>query len=223
MKYIALTSTLVTLAFSGTSQAAISLYGDNLGDQGIVLTDADGSPLPEGSVIRVGFFNDPVADIAILSGFDFSAINDLFKPLGEGAIRTAGKVTDGALGIATPPGNFTFRIENIDQSYLPPGKQLFYWVFNSSNPSTATQWALFTNDDTNGGASPWTAPVDDPAFPGTATLEMPLREGVVDDASDMITGSLVGGTIQLRPIPEPSLAALCLSAGALFFRRRRAS
>lgn len=223
MKQIALASALVALTFSGASQAAIILFGDNLGDKGLVLADADGNALPEGSVVRVGFFNDPAANIAILSGYDFDAIDDLFIPLGEGAIRTGGKVTEGALAITTPPGRFSVRIESIDQSYLPPGAQLFYWVFNSATPSTATQWALITNDDSNGGHAPWVGPVDDPAFPGTASLYMPLREGVVDDASDVISGSLVGGTVQLRPIPEPSLAALCLSAGALLFRRRRAA
>jgi hypothetical protein len=43
----------------------------------------------------------------------------------------------------------------------------------------------------------------------------------VDDASDVIKGSLSGNQLRLAPIPEPSLLALLLTALPLLARRRR--
>jgi hypothetical protein len=221
MKHTVLTSVLLSLGLSASAQAAISIAGNNLGGSGRVLADAAGSPLPTGSVVRVGFFNDPVADIAIISGTDFSAIDQKFNSLGEGVVPNSGSVSAGALAIGANAGRFSFTVQNVQQSYLPAGKQMFYWVFNSSTASTATQWALFTNDDTSGGGSPWLSVLENTEVPGSGDLSLAVQQARVDDASDVITGTLNADQLRLAVIPEPSLAALCLSAGALLFRRRR--
>lgn len=210
--------TLITLATS--TDAAISVAGINLGGSGRILADAAGTPLPAGSLVRVGFFNDPVADIAVISGTDFSSIDQLFKSLGEGVVNS-GTVTEGALAV-TASGRFSFTVSGAEQSYLPPDKLMFLWVFNASSAASATQWALFTNDDSNDGDLPWLSKLDIPAVPTSGDVVLPASQAQVDDASDVITGSIVGNQLRLEVIPEPSLAALCLSAaGALVLRRRR--
>lgn len=224
MKHLVLASVLYSLGFTAASQAAISVFGNNLGSvaNARLLADASGTLLPTGSAIRVGFFNDPVADIAIISGTNFSAIDAKFKSLGEGVVPNSGTVATGALAVGAAAGRFSFEIQSIQQSYLPAGKQMYYWVFNSASAASATQWALFTNDDTSGGGQPWVSVLEDPGVPSSGDLQLAVQQARVDDASDVVTGTLNGGQLRLAVIPEPSLAALCLSAGALLFRRRRA-
>ncbi|MFN0130164.1 MAG: PEP-CTERM sorting domain-containing protein [Verrucomicrobiales bacterium] len=224
MKNALVVSAISLFTLTCSSDAAISVTGNNLGGSGRILADAAGTPLPAGSLIRVGFFNDPVADIAVISGTDFSSIDQLFKSLGEG-VANSGTLTDGSLAAGVPTaGRFSFTISGAEQSYLPPNKLMFLWVFNASSAASATQWALITNNDSNDGDLPWLSKVDDVGIPGSGNLSLPMQQAQVDDASDVVTGSIVGNQLRLEVVPEPSLAALCLSAtGALLLRRRRAT
>ena len=216
MNYSALASAALLLAGSASSQAALSAFGNNLGDTGRVLADASGAPLNTPNIIRVGYFNDPTADAAVLSSSNFSAIDALFKPVGEG-LTNGGTATT----ITATNGLFAFNIANIQQSYLPAGKLMFLWAFNSATPATATHWALFTNDDTSGGGSPWLSPLEDAGIPGSGDMTLSMQVDRVNDASDVIKGSLSGNQLRLAPIPEPSLLALLLTALPLLARRRR--
>lgn len=218
MKHTVFASVLCSLTLSAASQAAISIAGNNLGGSGRVLADSTGTPLATGSAVRVGFFNDPVADSAIISGTNFTAIDAIFKSLGEGLVNS-GSVAAGALSINSTPGRFSFQIQNIQQSYLPAGKQMFYWVFNSATPAAADEWAIFTNNDASGGGSPWVSVLENPEVPGSGDLTLAVQLTRVDDIDDVISGSLVDN--QLRTVPEPGLAALFLTAIPLFLRRRR--
>jgi len=223
MKHSVLASAALSLIVTAaSSQAAITIAGNNLGGSGRILASEAGTALPTGSVVRVGFFNDPVADIAVISGTNFSAINAKFNPVGEGIIANSGSLSSGALAIGATAGRFSFQIQNVQQSYLPAGKLMFYWVFNSASPASATEWAIFTNDDDSGGGSPWLSAVDNPEVPGSGDLTLAVQQLRVDDASDVITGSINGTQLRLEAVPEPSLSALVLAAGALMFRRRRA-
>ena len=216
MNYSALASAALLLAGSASSQAALSAFGNNLGDTGRVLADASGAPLNTPNIIRVGYFDDPAANAAVLSSSNFSAIDALFKPVGEG-LTNGGTATT----ITATNGLFAFNIANIQQSYLPAGKLMFLWAFNSATPATATQWALFTNDDTSGGGSPWLSPLEDAGIPGSGDMTLSMQVDRVNDASDVIKGSLSGNQLRLAPIPEPSLLALLLTAVPFLARRRR--
>lgn len=223
MKIPAFVSVVTTFALAAVSQGAITIAGNNLGGSGRILADAAGTPLPVGSLIRLGFFNDPVADAAVIASTNFSAIDAIFKSLGEGLVNS-GTVATGSLTMGAPvsapvAGRFSFSIQNVQQSYLPQDKLMFYWIFNSSSAASASEWAIFTNDDSSGGGAPWLSKFDDPGIPGSGDLSLAAQQLRVDDASDVITGTIVGD--QLRTIPEPSLAALGLTATALLFRRRR--
>ena len=216
MNYSALASAALLLAGSASSQAALLVFGNNLGDTGRVLADASGAPLTTPNIIRVGYFDDPAANAAVLSSSNFSAIDALFKPVGEG-LTNGGTATT----ITATNGLFAFSVANILQSYLPVGKLMFLWAFNAATPATATQWALFTNDDTSGGGSPWLSPLEDAGIPGSGDMTLSMQVDRVNDASDVIKGSLSGNQLRLAPIPEPSLLALLLTALPLLARRRR--
>ncbi len=226
MKFAATASAASFLALATFGHAAISVAGNNLGASGLILADAAGTPLPVGSLVRVGFFNDPVADITVISGIDFSAIDSIFHPLGEGAAN-AGTVSSGSLTISgvPEPGKFSFNIQNIQQSYLPQDKLMFYWVFNAPSAPSATQWAIFTNDDENDGNIAWLSKLEDTDVPGSGDLSLAVQRLRVDEAdiSDVITGSLSDDQLRLQIIPEPGLGALCLSAAATLLFRRRCS
>ena len=216
MNYSALASAALLLAGSASSQAALLVFGNNLGDTGRVLADASGAPLNTPNIIRVGYFDDPAANAAVLSSSNFSAIDALFKPVGEG-LTNGGTATT----ITATNGLFAFSVATILQSYLPVGKLMFLWAFNAATPATATQWALFTNDDTSGGGSPWLSPLEDAGIPGSGDMTLSMQVDRVNDASDVIKGSLSGNQLRLAPIPEPSLLALLLTALPLLARRRR--
>ena len=201
------------------AEAAISVVGNNLGGSGRQFVDSTGTLLPDGNAVRVGFFNDVSANIHIISGNDFNSINALFRPLAEGAAG-AGTVTTGSLATrtqGTSSGRLTYVIDGVTQSYLPAGTQLYVWVFNNANPAAATQWAIFTNNDD----SPWVAAVDNPDVPGSGDLSLPIQNSIIDDADDVLKGSLSAGQVRLAPVPEPGMAALCLAALTLAVRRRR--
>jgi hypothetical protein len=221
MKRTVLASVASSFALVAASNAAITIAGNNLGGSGRILADASGAPLTTNSLIRVGFFNDPVADAAVISSTNFSAIDAIFKSVGEGLVNS-GTVATGALSVGATAGRFSFSVQNVQQSYLPDNKLMFYWVFNSSSAASATQWALFTNDDSSGSGAPWLSKIDDPGIPGSGDLSLAVQQLRVDDTSDVFTGTIDGATLRLEVIPEPSLAALCLTASTLLFRRRRA-
>jgi hypothetical protein len=212
-----------------SSYAVITISGNNNATNRLLLTSSTGTPLQDGSAIRVGFFNDPAVNAAILTGTDFTAINALFKPIGEGQAG-GGTLSAGVLASATlpllgtdplvsGPGRFSFSVGGITQTYAPQNTPIYFWVFNDAVPAQATEWAIFTNDDSANGGTPWLVPFDDPNLGGSTTLAVTTTR--VDDVTDVITGSLDGGQLRLEAVPEPSLAALCLTATSLLFRRRR--
>jgi|GEM_PF-2530649 len=213
-----------------SSKAVITISGNNSPGTRYLLASSTGVELPSGSAIRVGLFNDPVTNAVILQGNNFASIDALFTPIGEGDAGGGNVVNP--LSINATPGRFSFSVLNITQAYLQAGLPLYYWAFNNANPAQATEWAIFTNDDSANAGTPWVVPVDDPNTGGSRTLTVTTAN--IDDASDLVRGTygtsttppLIPGdpallAIRLSPIPEPSLAALCLTATGLWFRRRR--
>jgi hypothetical protein len=184
----------------------------------LVLASTSGTTLPTGTRIRVGFFNNPSGNAAIISGNDFAAIDAIFNPLGEGDVG-GGTVSTGSLAIGATAGRFSYEISGITQAYLAAGVPLYYWVLNSNQIAAGNgQWAIFSNNDSNNGGTPWVAPVDDPVLGGSIPLAVTnLR---IDDADDIARGAVAGTQLRLE-VPEPtSLSFLGLGLLALFRRRR---
>jgi hypothetical protein len=226
MTRLPLLSTLLFASLATSSYAVITISGNNSASTRLVLASNDGTPLADGSLIRVGFFNDPVGNAVVLSGTDFNAIDTLFRPIGEGAVG-GGTVGAGALSTITAgdpavTGRFSFSVNGITQAYAPQNTPIYFWVFNTPAASQNSEWAIFTNNDSSNGGSPWVVPFDDPQLGGSITLAVTTTR--VDDADDVISGSLsttLGGAPAIRTIPEPGIAALGLCALSLLYRRRR--
>ena len=208
------------LAVAGSGQAAITIAGNNLGGSGRILADAAGTVLPTGSLLRLGYFIDPTTVAESVAANDLNAIEINFVSLGNGDAG-AGNVATGSLAIGSTAGRFSFSLQNVQPAILPAGRAMFYWVVNAPTVAAATQWALFTNDDSSGGGSPWISKTDDPAIPGSGDLSLAAQLTRVDDASDVLVGSLTASQLRLVAIPEPSAAPLLGAAGLLTLRRSR--
>ncbi len=211
---------LLSLCLAGPGRGAITIAGNNLGGNGRLLADASGTALPTGSLVRIGYFTNPGTVAASLAAADVSAIEINFVSLGTNALG-AGNVATGSLAIGNVAGRFSYSVQNIQQSTLPADRLMFYWVFNAPSVAAATQWALFTNDDTSGGGSPWLSKTDDPGIPGSGDLSLAVQLARVDDASDVLAGTLNASQLRLVVIPEPTVSLLLGFVSVLLWRRQR--
>jgi hypothetical protein len=197
------------LAWPGLTQATISVTINSNG--GWCFSPAAGvGELAFGSVIRVGQFDlSNVGNYALLqTSNDFSTLDTLFTPLAEG-LPDAGIVSQfGAPGDQIiindqfQPGHVFGQITGIDANYFATGSSLFVWVFNSSTPSSASEWGIFT------ASSGWDVPAD----LGSTTLS--TFEPVV-----VVRGDTTGDRFNLSPVPEPN-SLMLVSLGALVLMRR---
>lgn len=197
--------TLVALALLGasaTSSFASVTVSANAVSQKIL--DASGNALPSGDVVRIGYFSDTSL---LGSSNDFTYLNSIFTPIGEG-LANAGTLTEsGNTGqtmiinnFGGNSGAFLGSFSNVSGTYLAPGTQLYMWVFNASlaSVSSATQWGIFS-------ASSWTFPSD----LGSVTVS-PSTGGV-----NVIRGGTSGSNFTIASVPEPSTYAL-LGLGTAF-------
>ena len=179
--------------------------------------DSNNEPLPFGSVVRVGAFDLSGDNAATLQNSDnFQEIEALFTPLAESEVGSGSIVQASNTGDTIivndfiGEGNTLGQIEGIAAGYLPIDTQLFFWVFNASDPALATEWAIATSDS---------ASFELPAFPGSTTL-------TPEDVNIIFRGSQDGANVLLAPIeviPEPSSFLLTsIGLSLLIGRRRRA-
>lgn len=169
-----------------------------------------GAALPVNSLVRVGFFNDPAVNIAILAGDDFAAIDALFTPLGENP-NSAADGTTGPIRI-NATGQYGGSIQNVASAYAPENTPLYVWVLNQSTAdANATEWAIFRD-------ATWRMPNE--------IGSLNLLTWQIDEPSEVIRGTLNTASNQIRlapaqSIPEPGAAALALAAMVVLRRRRR--
>jgi hypothetical protein len=220
-------SILTLILFStASSYAVIQIRSNNQGASTYILTDASGTALPTGSLVRIGYFTNLSSNIGVINGTNYAALNSIFNPLGEG-LTNSGSVSTGALSIGASAGRYAFTIDNIQGTYVnPTNAQLYIIVTNTTSlNSSPTQWAVFTNNDTTNSETVWQSPIDDPDFGGSYIAR--LATAAVDDTNDLPRGTYanVGGVSQIRlaPVPEPTTLASVLLGGLALLRRRRVS
>ena len=193
------------------SAAPISITVSSNG--GSPYADAYGGTLLTGSVIRIGQFDLSLpGNLALLqTSNDFLAVDALFTPLAEN-ILNAGTVNEtGAPGQQIVindlfnPGDVFGQIVNINENYFLSNTPLYAWVFNSSDPLTATEWGIFSS--TTG----WGFPMS----PGSETL-------ATFEIDNVVRGNDTGSMLTLAPVPEPGgLVLLLVAAGFTLLRARR--
>lgn len=184
-------------------------------------TQSNGSLLNSGSVIRVGYFDisSPGSLLVLQTSNNYSAINSLFRPLGEniantGWINTVGSLTNYlVVNDMFAPGAVFDQIVGItvgslspsNPNYIAPTSDLSVWVFNSATPQSASEWGIFS------ASTGWEMPND----LGSSTLS-------TFEVDTVVRGVNTGSQLQLSPVPEPSGLLLLLTSACIFARRRRA-
>lgn len=206
------------LLLATPARAAVSITVNSNG--GSPFADSSGTLLADGSVVRVGYFDTAALGVlnTLQTSTTYSEINALFTPLAEN-IANAGTVSQsGATGqnlvinSLSSPGAIFGSITGISASYLTPGMDLAVWVFNSSNPLTASEWGIFSA--TTQLAANWDFPFD----LGSSTLS-------TFEINNVIRGTDTGTQFRLAPVvtpvPEPGSLLLVMAASGLLMRRRR--
>jgi len=217
MKNILSLSSVLTFLLAGNLFGTNILVTDSVAvgpDPARNFVTSSGATLPVGSIVRLGFFDDPTGNNSIITSSNLAAINAIFQPLGTEAGNPAfgsGSLTINAAGII---GSQTITGVQVDPNPLngvPTGTQLFLWVFNAPTAASASEWGIFAANDTS-----WLAPANSLANISLGTFQL-------DDPSEILTGQLSGDQLRLEAVPEPSAAILLASFGAALglIRRRR--
>ncbi len=152
-------------------------------------------------------------------GFNFAA-NQTFTSL-SAAFTQFDSTTVGAN--STGPGQFDNTVSLTNAAFY--NKQIYIWVLNSATPSSATAWAILTNN-----SATWVTPATPPlstavdlSDPGTF---VPLGANGMAIMPSMFTGAPNNTDWEMTVVPEPStlafagIAVLALAARQLRRFRR---
>ncbi len=185
-----------------------------------------GSNLNTGSAVRVGYFSfggsPNLAEQAVLTSSSFAAIDALFTPLGDENATFGsgtGTVTVNNAGFLNLPGHVVAGLTNVNQTdaghpdpFVPVGTQLYLWVFNNSNPASASEWSLFT------ASAGWAVPAAGSEALASAEITLAYQPGAVVQGAALRDGS---GNFRLAAIPEPTTGLLLIGSTLVYFLRRR--
>jgi hypothetical protein len=203
---------------------AANVATTSLAAPALKITQTDGSNLAQGSIVRVGYFDltGVGGDTTILKVGLYPELEAIFKAVGENGAIT----TDGDTGpvLVNAAGGFIGSIQNIDNGFMPAGRELYLWVFNTPPAADPTPGVP---KPTYAAATDW-AILRDPSWvmPSGALGSINLQTGQIDQAAEVFRGTLdtANSRILVGPavIPEPACALLGLVALGLGLRRRRA-
>lgn len=185
----ATTASIFALALAAHSAVTVNVIANAGAGQYHV---SDGSTLAAGDLLRFGTF-DLVAYNALSPAQKntFSEVDSIFEELGIANSNASGEILSIGIGVVGTPGD-----------------QLYTWVFNNSVATNATEWGIFSSNNTL-----WEVAGD----PGSSSLSNSTINQVIhgSDPGD------VGGDVRLAAVPEPSMALLSLLGFAALLRRRR--
>jgi hypothetical protein len=186
---------------------------------------ADGTPLPNGSndLILLGSFNINNSTIAA-NGSNESFLMSHFTTFASAVI---GQGNPNGTGSASD-GYWTAVNTNSASSLSIQTKEIYYWVFNATTATGASQYGIFTAPSN----ASWVFPDDT----STAQSDTTDLSQVPHDSSGILWGSFGTGTSRdtvsplynlasVTAIPEPSILALITFGSTFsllgFLKRRR--
>lgn len=193
------------------------------------LADLSSTPATVGSLVRLGFFRDPISLLTLSSGqiailaaastvSNKTAINAAFQEFSSTTIGT---------GAGSQAGLWSQSTGNTGTQFA--SQPIYYWTYNRSTLSAATQWGIFTAP----GNPNWTFPADTTVTGGPVNSDLdnvPVNTtGIVVGQPTLGTATINGsaGTPVYRmaaiaAVPEPSTLAFgALAALAAAGARRR--
>lgn len=175
-----LTGVLSVSVFASAQTATLDFFGGFSGSG--QLQRADGSPAEQGSLISIVTFGDlidtNVAMEAMMSGTALSSYSDMIDTNFFDEVTTF--MVDPNLG---GDGVFSKTVDIMPRTNAAP---FFMFAFNSSDPDTATEGGIFSNDNSDGDAN------DDWFLPRTNGMFSSFDAG---DASEAFFGDLIDTNI----------------------------
>ena len=220
------------LVAPSTASAQTIYWGSAAND---ALFDSTGNPLDNSYTFEVGTFGSFIPD-------------DTNMPLWLANWKTLDRVTaPAASGWDSTQGFFSSSFTLLSDGTSSRGaalgtgfvfsanEQAYIWAYNSQTMNIGTEWALITNNSTDGNAADnWLIPpLPDPCncISGADSLEWRLSTASQPDFGGLndeygpgnVSSTPPTYSLQTAVLPEPSSALLVLTASLFMPRRRRAS
>ncbi|AHF94104.1 hypothetical protein OPIT5_05415 [Opitutaceae bacterium TAV5] len=187
---------LAGLLYALSAQAQINVFWGNSAET-VMIVDSSGNAMPEGSLIYLGIFSENT-DFGE-HGTDLTYLLDHFTLLASSAIGDGGY--DGIDGYFSASAILS-----------ETSTQLSYWIFNSGDIASATEWSVTSS-------ALWTTPAS-------------IQSILTTDLGQLTTGDVLVGILDVAngllktaagsAVPEPfAFAALAGLAGLAFAAARR--
>ena len=183
------------------------------------LSQADGSELPVGSLVRLGYFRSVMTDQPLTDG-EIKAIAGSITLLEANFVQVAA-TTIGSGFSGSVAGHFaaSSTADTSATGLNVEGKQMFVWVMNAVTSGAATQQAILywslADTLTNPDATPdvpgarWKFPVQDP--PGMTTVDLTdltAGTGSLAAGARVVLGSYPNGTSSTTSVANFALAVI---------------
>lgn len=207
-------SAILCLGSMISTQASTINFSTDLLDGSLTFQNSTGSVLADGSLVRIGYFAN---EMALTLGMSVTEMES-----------AGGWIDFGALSLSSPLGIsgkiVGSSVNNSEVASQLSGLQIFLWVFDSADPSTASATGIFRATDAE---NSWLFPTNAFGLGDSITLNMDDLSFIAIDGFGMVNWG--SGTAELVAIavPESStnvLMGLCLLLlGGYQIRCRRAA
>ena len=234
MKLNLLTCSLAYLAFSASAGATTILFGANPGNRTIANEAGANFTTAASGSIWVGTFSNEagfaatannalsvatnVANITSAGGWERFGFDTATESQNAGLSSTVDFTI--TAGIARVGGQITDNVAGATKADFFNGKQVYLWVFNSDDFTTATEMGIF---EATAATVPWLFPSNAGGLGDSVTLSTTTGGSTLAAVNGV--GSISGTQLRTEAfgvIPEPSrIVFLFLGMMGLIIRRRR--
>ena len=206
------------------SRASTLIWGSSPGDE---LYTSYGAPLDDNFTFELGTFGSFIPTLANADQWlsNWKLFDRAEAPAVNGWNSGAGFIASGATITTGYISDSPYASSSVT---FAEGEQVYIWAYNTLTYAQGAEWALITNDTTDGNANDnWVIPA--PECCGDSTFEYRIEQatsvplGGVNGDRGPGTFSADPPTYQLQTaaVPEPGSAMLFSSIGLLTLLRRR--